>query len=532
MNRTSYKTLCQLYSLLLLLGVTVISEPPRFLPTLVLLVMVLATTLKPLPPRFDLVIYSIVIFVTPLILAQPLENRLDMPETVIYLTSVAVVLPVLYLFDRSLRQYTLTTRLEMKKKPGLYLSGSFFSMSIMPIVVMLIATVIDNRPLLYTGAAFLLYLGSMVLHIIFTIHRSPLSAETTSVRIIAGNSGDMSLDIANDASTPIHCQFGTPEPWLEIVPLAAILRKRRIRLDLSYTPPLAGNSRPQLYAIVKDLRGLVQVCQILEPLIVEIIPRARYAEWLARKYLQQAGGGTGGAGMVPSQESLTKLPGGIEYRESRDYQPGDPMKDIDWKHSIRLNQLIVKDYSPDEDTAVIMAVNLSVSDEEEADNLAYNLVTAALTLARDNVPSAVAAYDHQDVVLSTGINEPNETLRHTLSLIKSINRINTIPRHLELADVSLIRRNIAQLQQLSTTPASRLLEIMNFEFHSIDENTRNHPATLALTDTAKRITSPGTILLISQLNHDAEAIKIITGKLIKRAFKTVPVVAPLNAIQR
>jgi hypothetical protein len=99
-----------------------------------------------------------------------------------------------------------------------------------------------------------------------------------------------------------------------------------------------------------------------------------------------------------------------------------------------------------------------------------------------------------------------------------------------LADIGLIRRNIAQLKQLSTGPGRRLLEIMNFEFHSIEENTRNHPATLALADTAKHITTPGTILLISQLNHDAEAIKITTGKLSKRAFKTVPVTAPLRAI--
>jgi hypothetical protein len=208
------------------------------------------------------------------------------------------------------------------------------------------------------------------------------------------------------------------------------------------------------------------------------------------------------------------------------------MKDIDWKHSLRLNQLIVKDYSPDEDTAVIIAVNLSVGDEEEADTLAYNLITATLTLARDNVPSALAAYDHRDVVLSTGVNEPDETLRYTLSLIKDINRVKTIPRHLELADVGLIRHNIAQLQQLDTSPARRLLEIMNFEFHSIEENTRSHPATLALADTAKHVTSPGTILLISQLNHDAEAIKIITGKLTKRAFRTIPVAAPLKAIPR
>ncbi len=531
MNRTWLVLLCQLYSLLVLVGVSVVSQPPRFLPTLVLLVLVLAITIRPLPSRFNLTIYMAVILVTPLVLALPLESRLTWPDPVIHLSAIAAISPVFYLIDHSLKENTLQTRLEMKPKPGIFVSGTFISLVVMSLIIMFVAVVIGNRVLLYTGTAFILYLAGIMLRIILTIHRSPLSAETAIIRIIAGNSGDMSLEITNKASARIHCQFGTPEDWLKIVPLAAVLKKGRIKLSLNYTPPLAGNSRPQLQAIAKDLRGLLQIYQVLEPLVFEIIPKARYAEWLARKYLQQTGSGAAGIG-TPSAQTPVKATGGIEYQESRDYQPGDALKDIDWKHTLRLNQLIVKNYSNDEDSAAIIAVNLSVANDEEADNLAYNLVTAALTLARESVPAALAAYDHRGVLLTTSVNDPDETLKQSLSLLKDITRVESIARYLELADVVAIRRNIAQLKQLNTGPAERLLNILNFEYHSIEENTRSHPATMALTAAAKQVAAPATILLISQLNHDAEAIRVITEKLTRRFFNTIEVAPPVTAIPR
>ena len=531
MNRTWLVMLCQLYTLLVLLGVSVTSQPPRFLPILVLLVLVLATTIRPLPSRFNLTIYAATILLTPLVLTLPLESRLTLPALVIQISAVVAILPVFYLLDHSLRQNTLQTRLEMKNKPGIYISGTFVSLLILALIVMFISLVVGNRVLLYTGTAVILYLAGIMLGIILTINRSPLSADTATVRIIAGNTGDMSIEITNNASARVHCQFGTPEPWLKIVPLAAILKKGHIRLNLNYMPPLAGNSHPQLHVIAKDLRGFVQICQVLEPLVFEIIPRARYAEWLAQKYLQQAGAGVTSAGTMPQQTPIA-FAGGIEYRESRDYQPGDQMKDIDWKHTLRSNQLIVKDYSSDDDSSAIIAVNLSVANDEEADNLAYNLVTAALTLARENVPAALTAYSHQGVVLTTGINEPNETLRQALSLMKDITRVESITRYLEPADIAAIRRNITRLKRIKSGPAQKLLSILDFEYHSIEENTRSHPATIALTNTAKQVPAPATILLISQLNHDAEAIKVITEKLTKRFFNTIPVVSPVKAIPR
>ena len=48
--------------------------------------------------------------------------------------------------------------------------------------------------------------------------------------------------------------------------------------------------------------------------------------------------------------------------------------------------------------AAVLAVNLSVNSAEEADKVALNLITAALTFAQEAIPAALAVYNHQKVV--------------------------------------------------------------------------------------------------------------------------------------
>ncbi len=482
-------------------------------------------------PRYNIAIYAAVIFLTPLFLAPALENVISLQPAAIHITTVVTIIPVFFLLDYSLRQNTLLMRLPMKKKEGIYISGTFVSLLVLTGIIIFISFVVNNRILLYTGVAFILYLTGVVFGIILTIRHSPLTAITTTGRIIAGTSGNMIVDLINRASARIHCQFGSHEPWLNVVPLAAILEKGRVKLNVSYTPPLAGNSRPQIQSITKDLRGFVQIYQIFEPIELRIIPRAKYAEWLAHKYLERSGVGMTTAASMRLQ-AIIKPKGGTDYQESRDYTPGDQLKDLDWKHTLRLSQLIVKDYTNDEESATIIAVNLAVADAEEADKLSFKLVTVALTLARENIPTALAAYNHREVVLCTNITEPDEVLKQALSLLREIIPVKTVNRHLEIADITDIKRNINQLKKAKSEPAQRLLSLLDFKYRSIEEFTKSHPATIALSSATKQVPTPATILLISQLNHDAEVIRVISDKLSKRRFTTVPVEFPVAAIPR
>jgi hypothetical protein len=110
--------------------------------------------------------------------------------------------------------------------------------------------------------------------------------------------------------------------------------------------------------------------------------------------------------------------------------------------------------------------------------------------------------------------------------------VKKVDRHLEVADITDIKRNIGQLKKVRSEPAQRLLSIFDFKYRSIEEFTKSHPANIALSSTIKQVPAPATILLVSQLNHDAEVIKVISDKLSKRRYNTVPVEVPVKAIPR
>ncbi|GAI18932.1 unnamed protein product, partial [marine sediment metagenome] len=244
-------------------------------------------------------------------------------------------------------------------------------------------------------------------------------------------------------------------------------------------------------------------------------------------YLEQTGAGATVATTMPPEAVLIPKRG-IEYFNSRTYQPGDQLRDIDWKHTLKLSQLIIKEYIEAGEQAAIIAVNLSVTDAEEADKLAFNLITIAITLARETIPTALAIYNHQKVILTTAVIDPREILKQTLLVVKDITSVEFVHRFLQPPDINKLRRNTTLLKQVTSQPAQRLLSMLNFEYEAIEEAAKNHPATLALSRVTKHA-PPAIIVLVSQMNHDTEALLVTTEKLSKRGFTTIPIeTAKLN----
>jgi hypothetical protein len=256
-----------------------------------------------------------------------------------------------------------------------------------------------------------------------------------------------------------------------------------------------------------------------EPLALHVIPRAKYAEWLAMKYLEQAGTGSG-ENLVPEARAPRR---GTEYLDSRGYQPGDEMRNIDWKHTVKFNQLTVKEFIEAGGQTAIIGVNLSVADAEEADKLAFDLITTALTLAQEMVPTALAAYNHEQVVRTTAAGDPKDALKHSIALVNNIAQVELGQRFLQPANLSRLRRNLGILRGATSQPAQKLLSILDFEYRAIEKAAGGNPATAALLRSAERVTAPASVVLISRLNHDAEAVMVTTERLQRRGFNMLPV---------
>ncbi len=76
---------------------------------------------------------------------------------------------------------------------------------------------------------------------------------------------------------------------------------------------------------------------------------------------------------------------------------------------------------------------------------------------------------------------------------------------------------------LISTIGSTATGMLDFEYHAVEEAVRNHPATIALSAAVRQAQAPALIILVSQLNHDAEAVMVATEKLSRRNFTTIPV---------
>jgi len=521
MNRLSLRRLCHLYVLLALLTASMLSALPYRLFALILLLVMLFVTFRPLKPRLNLVIMALALFLVPLAF-EPLLDYLAYDASPIPELIVAVgTLPIIYLLDLNLRHHAQGITLEhstSERYPTVTLRALFG----LALGILLLSLIVGNDILLSTAIILNLYLLAILIRVLRAVPRLPLDVPTVQKRIIAGTKAEISLYVTSKALITLHFALSPVDSWVRIRSQRLTLNKVKIELNATVTPPLAGPSRPQLLASIIDQWGFIQTNQVIEPINLYVIPRARYAAWLAMRYLQKPGT-AGTAAAPPKVTSIAKR--GVEYYQSRTYQPGDSLKDIDWKHTLKLNQTVIKQYIEAGVEAAIIAVNLSVTNSEEADKLTFNLISTALTLAQEGIPSALAVYNHQEVVLTTPLSDPREILRETLSLVKGVTLVDFPHRFLEPPDIGKLRRNMTLLRQSTSQSTQRLFSLLDFEYQAISEATRGHPATIALTAVANRALPPAVLILVSQLNHDTEALMMIATKLTKRGFTTVHIEA-------
>jgi len=499
---------------------------PYSLLSLLLLLAILFTTVRPPPPRFHIVFDTATIFLLSLTSATLLGRLTTFTTAQILVLSAISIVPVIYLLDYHLRHNTQGIPAPVGEKKGRRISSIYRALLSTALAMLLIALLLDIPSLLTASIMVVLYLLGVLIWLLSAIPPIPLDFTSSLQRVIAGTNIDISVNITSKASNRIHCLISPMETWTRVAIPQFILGKGTAKLNFSCTPPLSGPTFPRLQASVTDTRGFIELSQSLEPVELHVIPRARYVNWIARKYLEQVGRGVVASSALQPRDIVNTLRG-IEYHDSRSYQPGDQLKDIDWKHTLKLSQLIISEFVESGETPVVIVVNLSVTGAEEADKLAFNLVASALTLARENIPTALAAYNHERAILTMAVSEPREILKRTLSLIRDIDLLEHTPHYLEAQDIVKLRRNITHLRRANTEPARHLLDMLHFEHRAIEGAAQNHPATSALASVTKQVPAPAMILLISQLNHDTEALLVNTERLSRSNYTTMALQATL-----
>jgi len=452
-------------------------------------------------------------FIIPLLLAPQLAPPF----------AFVVALPVLYLVNNDLEQtirvftYHDIRYRRIPTNVALTLLG-------IAVLVLIASLLLGSTTLLLSFAAAMAYLGVLGLIIWRGLPFKPVKEKVVEQRMVAGSTETLDIKLSTQTRLGGLLFLESPYDWLKVSPSALSLKDREHSLRITLTPALSGPWSVKLTGLAVDRWGLTKSRFELEPIELHVTPRARYAAWLARKYLSETKAGT-----IPvfSETLLSRFPylmrRGVGYAGSETYQPGDSLKYIDWKHSSKYDFMITKRFAEFHAQSAIVLVNLCVGDAEEADQLAYYLVVTALSLAREHIPAALATYDHAAVKLATDTLSPRRLVLRALETAREIVIYVDPTRCLQPPDVSRLRSDITRLRLVKSETASRLMALLQWEYENLRRLARVNPATTALAEASAKVGKDAAVVVVSCRNHDAEAIAFNTFDLTNKGISVINV---------
>lgn len=509
----------KIYLSLVLLAATHFLPLPQSAIALVLLLAGLYFHLRKLPqwgiPITLVYFFSIVLLFESMaaMLLPVLTLSVAPPMTTIPLFPLVLVIPVLPLMSSSFRDNALNQDIVCSAKQRQLTSTS---KSVMVAIGATIAVcfLLGNWGLVLAGGMALLFVAGMLIYILRRLPTVLFEVKQKEARILSGDRAKFAIRYISKAKIPLHISVNSSYRWIHISRGKVLNLSGDAELELTLIPPLSGPSEPEIELLCTDPWGLIQLRQIIRPVKLYVIPRAKYAEWLAQKYLEETAAGAGAGSNAFSILAEGIMPKrGVEYYDSRLLQPGDILRDVDWKHTAKLGKFVVKEYVEQARQAAIIAVNLTAANVEEADRLVYNFITSGLTLAKENIPTAIAAYNQKQVIEATALLDSRELVKRTLQLGQKVTLGTPLKRYIQPPDIGQLRISIRQLRETDVEAVRKLREIFELEVKAIEEGARKHPAREALSRVVQHTLPEATITMISLWNHDNEALTLTLDEL-------------------
>ncbi len=368
-----------------------------------------------------------------------------------------------------------------------------------------------------------LLLGGAALVAVRRLRGGPLCVDAASASVVVGKPVKARVPVVSRDRLRVHVWLGSVAGGVVVTPERFSLESSSATLTVEVTPSLGGPTVIRVVSVVSDGWGLLCVRQELTVLHIDVIPRARVARRAARVFLE--GGGNASGLSTPAlsgavRRFLSSRGGGVEYLSSRLYASGDRATDIDWKHTAKLQTLTVKTYADDSNQSGLLAVNLVVSDAEEADRLVYELLSAALTVAQMSLRCSIASYDEGEVHTLSAPLDGKELVKQALAVGRELvpgPRWSRVLKVVSLHDIALAR---ARLQGVESDAGVGLWEILGLEEQALVGLVGAHPASSIL-ETGRRRYSPGWLVAISNMSHDAEAVATGIRKIERRGVRTL-----------
>lgn len=511
MVAVTVKTVAKVYFVSVLLLAILVSPLPQLALALVLLAIQLGLTYR--QPKGNIGLF--------LVFASLIFAPLTFSAIAGGVFAVLLTVPVLLLLDDSLKENAAGQPFVFKRV-GRSASDVLKIFSAAAVIVFVASAFLWNLTLMLTITLIGIYFVVVLSGVFRKISRAPFEESKTWKRIVVGETARNLFPLKTKCNVPIFVSLSSAVSWVKVEQSEFVLPSgSEVNVTLSFTPPLAGPSKILLRALTVDSRGLILTGQNLEPLDLHIIPRAHYARWLALKYLERTASGSSMVGSVVSDSSGKSAKKGVEYYGSREYQPGDKWKNVDWKHTYLFGKLIVKEFAGAQGQNAILIADLTAKDSEEADKLAFDLVMSAYTFALESLPTALAVYNCDGVLAMSPPLNPRDALKKTLQLTEKIIVIAPSEKVLEPTKMRKIRRSISQLEQSKMDSSQRLAEVLNLEYEANQKTALNDPIGKALIKTVESILPPATITVVSSSSCNENILNVLLEKVEDKGYNII-----------
>ena len=492
-----------------------------FLKTYVAIVLIIAAVLSPLNLSFVpllLVVWYLYLWRWPIKTMVTLLNEYFIFFAIALLFAspignffpLVIALPVLLLTHYSLEEAaeSATPRdTRYTRRP----TSLCLTLLLIAIAVLFVSLVLGSLSLLLACAAVIIYFGILGTVVFRRLPLKPVKETKIQQRMVAGTEDHLYIKLTTKTKLGGLLFLESPYEWLKVSPNVLSLKQNRLELKASLSPALSGPSVVKLKGLATDRWGLAQVKFEMEPISLYVIPRARYATWLIQKYLAETNQGASIlTGIEGAMKPIYGLRRGMEYYGSQLYQPGDSLKNIDWKHSLKYNELITKEFNEPYGGSAIILINLAVGNAEEADNLTYKIIVTAISLAHENIPAALAVYDHESVRLTTNLLRPRQLLLRSLQIAQEMVTFINPVKYLSSPDVARLKANINRIRFAESKASEVLAQLLQVEYNNLSNKAKLNPATRALSEVLNKVEKRSNLVVISQRNHDAEAIAFNT----------------------
>jgi len=280
-------------------------------------------------------------------------------------------------------------------------------------------------------------------------------------RTVTGKTIEIELETMPKINLPAKISLNPPLPNSQTSPQAITPGETKIKL--TFQPPLADIYKAEKANLT--VTGPLKLTQMTveAPLKITITayPRTLAAIITALEFLTTTSPFTLGTGTA--QLKIRGL--GLEYMDTREYQPGDEPRTIDWKATARLAKLMIKEYYMERASTIHIIYDATAQDPVEKDQLATALINTALAAARQEIPTAITIHDQKQVkihlkpappqqILKVALKYVLETMETPLETIYQLvepvtqTKIKTILRHLDEEAEALKRFLEAELQAI------------------------------------------------------------------------------------